>query len=292
MARPKKSVRVAFNKPRDSRPLRELREDLPFEEPTRQDSLRHVLERLHRLREGPRPRRLRYPPAGGPGRARLVVQRDLILWDTSRCGCSRKRGPISAVPVAYYFVQVGLPEPGEWEAPPASVRRGSISPGEEAECPVDTREASPNWPAISRCFLPGSRGRGYGPPRAPDPRGMKPITVSDLHALMAAVRRARPRPDHLPPVQGPDQLGPDLPRRSRRRCAAASWNARTRSVTWRTRGGDPLRSPAKVRDGPPGVPGDREPGLLQDARGPEAACGRRPGGDSRRAAAQRDRRYL
>ncbi len=131
MARPKKASK-RVDQPRDSRPLRELREDLALDEPEWQEFLRHALdgftdyENAYDRDHDTRLRLSEVPDSWFEGIDPLGYVTLRVL---------KEARPEIAVPVAYYFVQVGLPEPGEWEVPPGLGPSWLYLARQEAECP-------------------------------------------------------------------------------------------------------------------------------------------------------------
>ena len=189
MARPKKASK-RVDQPRASRPLRELKEDLALDEPEWEEFLRHALdgftdyEKAHahdydtplRLSEVPEEWFEEVDPLG------LVTLRVL-----------KQAGPEIATPVAYFFVQVALPEPDEIQAAPGLGTSWLYLARQEVECPVETRDLAHLALHVPEDFFRGVEDDDMVPLCRLILEALEPIDVSDLHALMVAVASARRR---------------------------------------------------------------------------------------------------
>lgn len=135
MARPKQASK-RVDKPRDSRPLRELKEDLALDEPDWDEFLRHALDGFtdYENTYGPEPDtslRLSEVPAEWFEEVEPLAYVTLRVLKDAR--------PEIAAPVAYFFVQVALPEPDELQAPPALGASWLFLARQDIESPVETR---------------------------------------------------------------------------------------------------------------------------------------------------------
>jgi hypothetical protein len=187
MARPKRSSK-RLDKPRDSRPLRELKEDLGFDEPEWEEFLRHALDGFTDYENA-------YDPEPDePLRLSEVPEEWFEGLDPLACVTLRvlkDARPEIAEAVAYYFVQVGLPEPGELSAPPGLGACWLFLARQGIESPVETRRLAHVALHVPQDFFRGLDDTDVVPQCRLILDALQPIDAWDLHALLAAVDLSR-----------------------------------------------------------------------------------------------------
>jgi hypothetical protein len=187
MARPKKATK-RVDRPRDSRPVRELKEDLGLDEPAWQEFLRHALDGFTDFENAHDP--------GHDSRLRLsevptewFEQLDPLGHVTLRV--LREARQEIAVRVAYCFVQVGLPEPDDLYVPPGLGASWLYLARHEVECPVEPRDLARLALQLPQEFFSGVQDDDVIPLCRLVLQALEPIDVPDLHALLIAIATAR-----------------------------------------------------------------------------------------------------
>ncbi len=187
MAGPKKRTTRA-DQPRDSRAVRELKEDLGLGEDDWQAFLRHARDGFAdyeeaSFSESDEPIRLRDAP-------------DEWFEDPTRLGYVTLRvlkegNPDLASRVAWYFLQIWEAEPGDHSGPPGMGPSWLYLAREGVDAPVNPVGLARLALQIPEDFFQGIGENDLIPLCRLIVESKKPVDVWDLHALLAAVTRAK-----------------------------------------------------------------------------------------------------
>lgn len=187
MARPKRQ-NVRSDQPRDSRPVRELKEDLGLDEDEWKEFLRHALngfadyERAHFF-ESDEPLRLRVAPAEwfeDPMPLGFVTLRVL-----------KEGNPELASRVAWFFLQCWEAEPCNFEGPPGIGTSWLYLSRQGVNSPVNAAGWAQLAFQIPEDFFQGLAEDDLIPLIRLIIENRKPLEAWDLHVLLVAIDRAR-----------------------------------------------------------------------------------------------------
>jgi hypothetical protein len=187
MAGPKKRTTRA-DQPRDSRAVRELKEDLGLDEDDWQEFLRHALDGFAdyenaRFFDSDEPLRLRDAPDEwfeDPRPLGYVTLRVL-----------KEGKPDLASRVAWFFLQCWDPGPGDHSGPPGMGPSWLYLAREGVEAPVDPAGLARLALQIPEDFFQAITENDLIPLCGLIVESKQPVDVWDLHALLAAVTRAK-----------------------------------------------------------------------------------------------------
>ena len=187
MARPKKRT-PRPDQPRDSRALRELKEDLGVDGGDWQEFLRLALHGFadyeeDNFYESDVPLRLRNAPAEwfeSPDPLGFVTLRVL-----------KEGNPELAARVAWYFLQIGEPEPNESYGPPGMGASWLYLSRQGVDAPVDPAGLARLAVQTPESFFEGIADEDLLPLTRLILANQKPLEVWDLHAVLAAVARSK-----------------------------------------------------------------------------------------------------
>ena len=188
MAKSKKPKGRESDQPRNSRAVRELKEDLGVDETDWQEFLRHALDGFadyeeDRFYESDFRLRMRDAPAEwfeSPEPLGFVTLRVL-----------KEGKPDLAARVAYYFLQICEPEPNESCGPVGIGPSWLCISREGVDAPVDPAGLARLAFQIPEDFFRGIAEDDLIPLCRLIVESKRPVDVWDLHALLAAVNRAR-----------------------------------------------------------------------------------------------------
>jgi hypothetical protein len=187
MAKPKKRT-TRTDQPRDSRALRELKEDLGLDGADWQEFLQHALHGFadyeeDNFFESDIPLRLRNAPAEwfeSPEPLGFVTLRVL-----------KEGSPEVAARVAWYFLQIGEPEPGENDGPPGMGASWLYLSRQGVDAPVDPAGLARLAVQTPEDFFEGISEDDLLPLTRLILQYWKPLEAWDLHAVLAAVARSK-----------------------------------------------------------------------------------------------------
>jgi hypothetical protein len=187
MARPKKP-KTRADQPRNSRAVRELKEDLGLDEADWQEFLRHAIDGFADYEkasffESDEPLRLRDAPDewfDDPTPLGYVTLRVL-----------REGNPDLAIRVAWFFLQSWDVQPNDFSGPPGIGPSWLYLSREGVEAPVDPAGLARLALQIPEDFFKGITEGDLIPLCRIIVESKKPLDVWDLHALLAAVTLAK-----------------------------------------------------------------------------------------------------